>query len=104
MGKNAEPHFIQNCLCFQPKFKLKDIAFNAEYLVEVSLLTDQKWHGKMTFWTPSCAEVRPLDQTYCLEDIENKPRLVTKPSTTTQSARLDRIFFAGKNSTQCRLL
>ena len=82
---------------FQPKFKLKGIAFNAEYLVEVSLISDErKWHGKMTFWTPDCSELQPLDQTHCLEDISNKPKLVTKPSTTTESLRLGNIFLTGK--------
>lgn len=103
-------YYLQNCRCDlpsdhfsdvemadiheKPKFKLKGIAFNAEYLVEVALISDEKkWHGKMTFWTPYCSEVQPLDQTHCLEDINNKPKLVTKPSTTTESPRLGNIFF-----------
>ena len=58
----------------------------------------------MTFWTPYCSEVQPLDQTHCLEDINNKPKLVTKPSTTTESPRLGNIFFTGKGTFSVRII
>ena len=83
------------CFFFQPKFKLSDIAFNAEYLVEVALSSNEKWFGKMTFFTPECSKLRPLDETYCLEDIVNKPRVITKPYLTTPAMKLETIYLPG---------
>ena len=80
---------------FQPKLKLTDIAFNAEYLVEVALSSDESWFGKMTFFTPTCSKVKPLDETYCEEEIMNKPRVITKPITTTQPGILETLYLPG---------
>lgn len=65
----------------QPTITLDDIAFSAEYLVEIELKSDKVWRGEITFTTPFCPKTPPLNPAKCEEDLNVNQKVVAKSTT-----------------------
>ncbi|XP_053406432.1 ephrin type-A receptor 2-like [Mercenaria mercenaria] len=65
----------------QPKLHLENIAFNAEYLVEIELKSDKNWSGQVTFFTPECLQPDRPDHAKCLSEVSGSHDVVYKTTT-----------------------
>lgn len=90
-------YYLQNCDCpwpeehfskvlfvdtyDQPTVTLQNIAFNAEYLVEIVLKSDKKWHGEVTILTPNCPQTDRMNPAKCLTEVSVTQNVVFKTTT-----------------------
>lgn len=78
-----------NYFVFQPKVTLENIAFNAEYLVEILLKSDRKWHGEVTVLTPKCPQTDRMNPAKCLTEVSVTQHEVYKTTTPSPKTTLE---------------
>ncbi|XP_060560953.1 uncharacterized protein LOC132720760 [Ruditapes philippinarum] len=75
----------------EPKLHLKNIAFNAEYLVEIQLKSDKNWQGELTFLTPKCLQTDGINPAKCLSQVSGTHKEVYKITTPYPKTTLENI-------------